>query len=148
MKENFRVPKDLGRKICSGSLIYRLQAPEANLDSAKQNSTFDLSFNFDPEHLLYSLTFKGEVGLCSFSIVTYSIATYSHYLTRKEKLGMRAGVGTSLLISLVMKTWHKVKGCEEDKTPKSEITNRADQKAKATQQYRLLPSSRGHLIHD
>lgn len=60
---------------------------------------------------------------------------------------MRAGVGTFLLISLVMKRWHKVKDCEENKTPKSEITNRTDQNAKATQQDRLLPSSRGHLIH-
>lgn len=39
--ENFRVPKDLGKKSILGHFIQRLQTPKAKVDSAKQNSAFD-----------------------------------------------------------------------------------------------------------
>lgn len=66
------------------------------------------------------------MGLVGFSLVTKPIATCSHYLTRKENIEMRAEVGPSLLISLVMKISHKVRDHEEENPHKSEVTDRSD----------------------
>lgn len=81
-----------------------------------------------------------EVGLFSFSLVTKSIATWSHYLTRRENIEMRAEVGSFLLISLVKKIRQKVKDSKKDKTHESEITKRMDQNAKQ-------PSSEDHSLY-
>lgn len=80
------------------------------------------------------------MGLVGFSLVTKPIATCFHYLTRKENIEMRAEVGFSLLISLVMKIPHKVRDQEEENPHISEVTYRTDQNAK-------LPNNEGYSVH-
>lgn len=60
---------------------------------------------------------------------------------------MRAEVGSSLLISLVMKIGHKVKDCGEGKPHKSEITNRTDQNAKQPSSEGCSPHLMSTLFH-
>lgn len=74
------------------------------------------------------------MGLVGFPLVTKPIATCSHYLTRKENIEMRAEVGSSLLISLMIKIQHKVRDHKKEKPHKSEVTDRTDQNAKTAQQ--------------